>query len=195
MSGRDIYLDKLTSLSCSVACSAIHRATHPTTEPPTPKEVIPPPPPKQTVPQPGTVSAAGYKGPFATLADSSELKLLFERYPRLLSELEHIYKATQPPGPESERGGGKGGRGGYKARGGGGRGSHTWNQDRGTQDGLRRLTRARDVRGMEGEGVREFSKLVLQIIAEEEGDGRVDVDREMAEENARIISQLLNGEM
>jgi len=58
------------------------------------------------------------------------------------------------------------------------------------------LCKAREAYGKDGEAVREYSRLVLKILA---GDGDVDaaeqIQKELAEENARIISQLLNGEI
>lgn len=77
--------------------------------------------------------------------------------------------------------------------------SQPWNSDRGLQNGLRALNRARVAYGKDGEGVREFSKLVLQIVARDAERGGCDasevVQREMEEENARIISMLLNHEI
>lgn len=61
---------------------------------------------------------------------------------------------------------------------------------------MQALIRAREAYGKDGEGVREFSKLVLQILSKDENvDATELVLKELAEANARIISQLLNGEM
>jgi len=145
-----------------------------------------------TAPRPGTVAAAGYKGPFSALDDSKELQMLFKMYPRLASQLEEINAATLPPTPGQENdahsqypnGGSKGFRRSGKEQ--------PWNPDRGLENGVRALCRAREAYGKDGEGVREYSKLILQIVAGEEGIDTI--RKEMEEENVRIISQLLNGE-
>ena len=68
-----------------------------------------------------------------------------------------------------------------------------WNQDRGLQNGIGALRRAREVSGKDGEGVREFSKLILHIIS---GDDKDDtIRKELAEENARIIAALMKGDI
>jgi hypothetical protein len=118
--------------------------------------------------------------------------MLFQMYPRLPSQLEEINAATLPPttgqqvDAQSQYPGG--GSKGFRRP---GKEQH-WNPDRGLENGVRALCRAREAYGKDGEGMREFSKLILQIVAGDEG---VDVIRkEMEEENVRIISQLLNGE-
>ena len=71
-----------------------------------------------------------------------------------------------------------------------------WNQDRGFEGGVNALNRAREAFGKNGEGIREFSKLVLQFVDGNEGTDAAElIQKEMAEENARIIRQLLNGEI
>lgn len=71
-----------------------------------------------------------------------------------------------------------------------------WDQGQGTQNGIKALNRARRAYGKDGEGVREFSKFILQITS---GDNTVHaaalIQKEIAEENARIIEQLLNREL
>jgi hypothetical protein len=151
----------------------------------------------------GTVSAARSKNPFAALEDSKELQALFMMYPRLRSQLRDIYDATQPPAdessdlpgqygnhPQGHRGGGQSRRG----RSGRGRGKGPWNTDRGTQDGIDALRDAKEQYGKGGEGVREFADLVLKLVSM----GGMDIARlvqdEVAEENAKIIAQLLQGD-
>jgi len=172
---------------CSVACSKLHNQTHPALEPP-PKADGPPPEPQPSkgVPRAGTVAAAGYKGPFAALDSSTELQELFRKHPNLRSQLEAINSATLPPveGYGLAQGGSrKGGK------------LEPWNSDRGLQKGVEALSKARNTSGEDGRCIREFSRLVLQLLSGEDGDQAVDViQKNIAEENTRIIEQLLNNE-
>ena len=83
-----------------------------------------------------------------------------------------------------------------------------WTHDRGLERGVRELGRARAECGREGEGVREFSRLVLRVV-EGEGDGSANgekegmerrgdewggVWREEVEESVRAVERLLRGE-
>lgn len=164
--------------SCSVACSNTHKPTHANDPPPTPPQSVPVPAPKN--PRPGPPN------PFAALDDSQELQLLFKQYPRLASQLDAIHTATLPPSEQPSQ---------YQEQ------EHEhprrprrkepWTHDRGLQDGVAALTRARAPYD-EGEGVREFSSLVLRLVG---GDESEVIRRELAEENARIIEALLNGEL
>jgi hypothetical protein len=69
--------------------------------------------------------------------------------------------------------------------------------------GVKALARAREESGMEGEGVREFSALVLRIVegGEVQADGQGDGDaqqviwREEVKESVRVVEKLLNGEL
>lgn len=123
-------------------------------------------------------------------------------YPRLRSQLRDIYIATLPPAEESTgitghyedqtqsyRGRGRG-----KGRGGRGRDRASWNTDRGTQDGIDALCNAKEQYGKGGEGVREYTELVLKLVSMEGVDVARLVQEEVAEENAKIIAQLLNGD-
>ncbi|TVY49630.1 hypothetical protein LOCC1_G000349 [Lachnellula occidentalis] len=177
----------LIDLSCSVACSKLHNQTHPALEP-TPKADKPPPPPQPNkgVPRAGTVAAAGYKGPFAALDSSKELQELFRKHPSLRSQLEDINSATLPPVEGCGFGQGGSRRGGKV---------EPWNSDRGLQKGVQALSKARDTSGEDGRCIREYSRLVLDILSGEEGAQAAEViQKEMAEENTRIIEQLLNNE-
>jgi hypothetical protein len=186
----------LTRPSCSITCSTLHKVTHPAIEsaPEAKPESTPTSHTNGSAPRAGTIAAAGSKGPFAALYDSKELRTLFQMYPHLPSQLDEINTATLPPasglnsGPQLQYS-----RGTEKGR---GRKNEPWNRDRGLENGVQALIRARETYGKDGEGVREFSKLVLQILSRDENvDATELVRKELAEENARIISQLLNGEM
>jgi len=69
-----------------------------------------------------------------------------------------------------------------------------WNSDRGTQEGIDALSRAKLEYGRGGEGVREYANLVLKLVAADGVDVAQLVQDEVAEENAKIIAQLLNGD-
>jgi len=141
------------------------------------------------------VAAAGFKGPFAALDDSKELQTLFKTYPRLPAQLDEINAAMLPPiaGQEVAI---QSQYHGEVPKGKGRRREEPWNRDRGLRNGVQALARARKAYGKDGEGIREFSKLILQIVS---GDESVDatelIQKELAEENARSISQLLKGEV
>ncbi|CAG8971225.1 hypothetical protein HYALB_00001389 [Hymenoscyphus albidus] len=174
---------------CSVACSKIHKPTHPLEPqlPSKPKATVPIV--DSTVPRPGTVAAAGFKGPFAALDNSKELQTLFIKYPRLISQLTKINTATLPHTGEENSSALQGmqKKGGKKEQ---------WNSDRGMQRGLEALRKARDDGDGDGEGVREFSKLILQILSGDEArNTEVLIQKEMQEENARIIKNMLDQEM
>lgn len=122
-------------------------------------------------------------------------------YPRLRSQLREIYTATLPPTDDpaagayggnnpSYRGGGAG-RGGNRAN-----GQHRgpWNTDQGTQDGIDALKEQSEQYGKGGEGIRDYSELVLKLVSLEGVDVAKLVQDEVAEENAKIIAQLLNGD-
>ncbi|PQE08892.1 Zinc finger HIT-type protein [Rutstroemia sp. NJR-2017a BVV2] len=178
---------------CSVNCSTIHKATHPAVEAESSLAVsstneVPPSrvPTSACIPAAGTVAAAGSKGPFAALENSKELKSLFELYPGLNAQLDEINAATLRPLHSQNANNGQ--IHGFRKP----RGMEQWNQDRGMENGIKALQRARSVYGKEGEAVREYSRLVLRILSGEEGCDASDmVQRELDEENARVIQLLL----
>ncbi|RDL39277.1 uncharacterized protein BP5553_03617 [Venustampulla echinocandica] len=177
---------------CSVACSTVHKTTHPADEPAPVASTPIPSPPAETHGRAGTRAAAGSKGPFAPLDNSEELQELFKTYPRLKSHLQNIHNATLPPADDHAP---SFPNGQQKRRGGK---QEAWNQDRGLQNGVKALNRARVAYGKDGEGVREFSKLVLQMVSRDAGgvcDATDIIQKEIEEENARIISMLLNHEI
>ncbi|KAH6682940.1 hypothetical protein B0J14DRAFT_467844 [Halenospora varia] len=170
---------------CSIACSSTHKATHP------PQETVPKPvdksPPKinSRIPQAGTV---GYRGPFCALDESKELQALFKIYPQLKSQLENIYAATLSPteGSQPELSHGHRKKSGK---------ADFWDRDRGLQNGIHALNKLRNTCGEDGEGVREFSRLILQIVSGEENLTAAEaIRKEIDDENARIVSLLLSHE-
>jgi zinc finger HIT domain-containing protein 3 len=193
--------------SCSVACATLHRATHPAVTddaPPTTVKVEPTASNNGVNAKPiaGTLSAAGSPNPFSVLEEAEELQTLFMMYPRLRSQLRDIYTATLPPtdnsttilGQYEEHPQSYGGRSRGRGRSSRGRETGPWNADRGTQDGIDALRTAKDQYGKAGEGVREYAELVLKLVSMEGVDVARLVQEEVAEENAKIIAQLLNGD-
>jgi hypothetical protein len=178
--------------SCSIVCSTLHKATHPAIEPistPKPDPVVAVDI-NRRVPQLGTFAAAGYKGPFERLGESQELRTLFEQYPNLQSQLNEIDEATlRPLNKHDDNQDELSARHGRPKQ----RSQRPWSQDQGVQFGVQALSKARHVFGKDGEGVREFSRLVLQVVS---GDSFIDIraqiQKELADENTRIVSQLLN---
>ncbi|KAM3071504.1 hypothetical protein ACMFMF_007975 [Clarireedia jacksonii] len=178
---------------CSVSCSTVHKATHPAVEAESSSAVSPinevTPLRAQTsafIPLAGTVAGSASKGPFAALENSRELESLFELYPSLHAQLEEINAAMHRP-LDNQNTNNRQTYGFRKPK-----GIEQWDQDRGMENGMKALQRARSVYGKEGEAVREYSKLVLRILSSEEGSGASEiVQREVDEENARVIQQLL----
>ncbi|KAG9229603.1 hypothetical protein BJ875DRAFT_387012 [Amylocarpus encephaloides] len=174
---------------CSIPCVKIHKVNHPISEtppsPPVDKDEAPVSNP--IPPRPGTVSATGYKGPFAALDDSQELKLLFEKYPSLSAQLNTINTATLPPVAGDtefpQRDPRKNGK------------SEPWTTDRGLQKGIEAMNRARADGSKDGQAVREYYRLVLRILSGEGTVGAAEViQQEIEDENLRIISGLLERE-
>ncbi|RDW75595.1 hypothetical protein BP5796_06416 [Coleophoma crateriformis] len=172
---------------CSVTCSTKHRASHPAidTTPAATPELLP----AANSNRPSANASAGTKGyrdPFTALDDSEQLKELFKMFPNLSKQLNEVYSATLPPLDTDEPIGLAVGN--YKK----GPRREVWNRDKGTQNGIQALCRARETYGRDGEGVREFSRLVLQIVSGEDNNAAVElIEKEIAEENAKIIQQLL----
>jgi len=146
----------------------------------------------------GTVAAARSKGPFAALDDSLELfKELFRQYPRLSQQLLEIESASQRPATEEEavaqldlinQYSFEKGKGGVKVR--------PWDQNRGNDSGVQALRNARRVYGKDGEGVRQYGELILQILnrANTVDDAVETIEQERRDEDARVINELLQVE-
>ena len=146
----------------------------------------------------GTVAAAKAKGPFAALDDSLELfQELFKQYPRLPQQLLEIESASQRPITEEEAVAQldlitqytfEKGKGAVKNR--------PWDQNRGNDSGVQALRNARRVYGKDGEGVRQYGELVLQLLNRANAvDEAVDsIEQERRDEDARVINELLQVE-
>jgi len=72
-----------------------------------------------------------------------------------------------------------------------------WTAERGLERGREALLKARNEDGVDGESVREYSRLVLQVLAREEGVSMTTtteeaIQKEVKDENTRIVERLLN---
>ena len=179
-----------------------------------------PPKPKNSIEEirvdrrPGIVRGSIGQNPFSVLQNTAELKSLFLTYPRLKSQLREIYSATLPvsddqasarqfSGPYQQqfhksyldqydnRGRGRGRiRGGHN----GTVNKGPWTPDQGVQNGIDAFCRAREDDGKDGEGVREYADLVMKLVTYDGSDVEKMVHDEVAEDNARLIAQLLSGD-
>lgn len=177
----------LTVSSCSVACNRTHRENHP----PDPE----PEPPSEPSRQPSN-SGPGIdllpsdpSDPFRALETSNKLRLLFEKYPNLPSQLLQIHAATLPP-PESTS---------TKAAipasllKGLPPPKETWNHDMGVQNGKEALRKARRAHGEDGDAVREYSELILHLMETSNSDADVGnlLREELAKEDTKLIGRLM----
>lgn len=116
--------------------------------------------------------------------NSKELQLLFQTYPKLPALLDEINTATLRPLEELDHL--------PQTRYSKEKREQPWTYDRGLEKGREALNRLRDT----DEGVNEYSTLVLQILSGEAGISAAElVDKELKEENAKIIEALLQGEL
>jgi hypothetical protein len=117
------------------------------------------------------------------LDDSKDLQLLFKTYPKLPALLDQINTATLRPLEELD----DLPQNVYSK----GKKEQSWTYDRGLEKGREALNRLRD----KDEGVREYSTLVLQILSGDAGISAAQlVEKELKEENTKIIEALLQGE-
>lgn len=112
--------------------------------------------------------------------------MLFKLYPRLPTLLDEIHNTTLQPLPgDNDTNGYKNGR----------RKEEQWNSDRGLAKGVQALNKARNSDGKDGESLREYSRLVLQILAaDDEVSAAEQLQREVAEADRRFVKELLEGE-
>jgi hypothetical protein len=109
--------------------------------------------------------------------------MLFKSYPRLAHQLDEINAATLPSmGGENS-----------STRSQNVRGKRQWNPDQGVDNGLKALQRARN--GKDGEGVKEFSAFVIRLVSKGSTVDPDTLQKEKEEEDAQIVSQLLNGDL
>ncbi|KAI9722175.1 MAG: hypothetical protein M1828_004858 [Chrysothrix sp. TS-e1954] len=136
---------------------------------------------------PSKIPSTTTKSPAETLdalIHSRRLATLLATHPALAHQLQGIYESTLEPDESDWEAASRGFRGGYsrggRGRGRGGRGARSgetrrmgpWTQQRGDEEGLRRIAKAR-AKGEKG-GMGEFVEMVLGTVGgEEEGKGLV----------------------
>lgn len=69
-----------------------------------------------------------------------------------------------------------------------------WNVDQGVQNAIDALSRAKDEPGKDGEGIREYVRLIAKLVSSVGDDVVKVVQDEVAAENARLIQELLDRE-
>lgn len=148
----------------------------PTATLPDPNGLPPKPPP--------VASGVGALGSHPTSGDSSttlsaldslessvELKRLYVQYPKLRNQLSEIYEASNEPSndhsdeytPSRGRGDRYRGRGRIRERGHERGVGASWPPKKRFEAGLDQMRKSRHLRGTDGEGLKEFSKLVVSL--------------------------------
>lgn len=105
------------------------------------------------------------------LETSDDLQTLYDRYPQLRCQLKEFYDATTEPLDDqmddqlisNEHGNRRRGRGGNKGQGRNGRTVGQWSRQKGIKAGLHQLRILRHLKGEDGYGLKEFSKLVANL--------------------------------
>ncbi|EGY15628.1 hypothetical protein VD0002_g9657 [Verticillium dahliae] len=178
---------------CSVPCNKFHRENHP-----------PDSEPASPGPEPTPAAAPAVEGPpnpFRTLSNSDQLRYLFRRYPNLADQLLAIgAKADPPPGeaPPTTFSQVMAARAAAAAASGKHQKKEQWNHDVGIRKGKEALRAARKIEGEAGEGVREYTELVLHLVAQHEaaaaaaGARNVIVDGSSTRQDAELIKRLLD---
>ena len=174
---------KVNDISCSIECYREHQTIHkdelPTYELGRNIHGLPlKPPPAMLVNPPSTKTIAKPlqpESPFETLESSPDLQNMYTLYPKLLAHLREVYVATLGPSPDFQysenRNSGRfsrfdRGRGRVRGKGRGGSGSDgvSWTPEKGRKLALLRIKKFRGYEGEEGNGMREFSRLVTGLV-------------------------------
>lgn len=172
------HIDWLRPQSCSIECYKSHQANH-IDEPclavgqSVPYGLPPRPPPGVASTHASNYRLNGSRPSVEIYSPSSPesftcLQTLYTRYPPLRDQLKEIYEATTEPlddqpndlvfGIErSDRGRGRGRKSGPGRC---GRTAATWSRHKGIKSGIHRLRMLRHLNGEDGDGLREFCKLV-----------------------------------
>lgn len=154
--------------SCSLSCFKEHKPTH-TEAAPAPaapiEPEIPQPPPPAPIPR-----YLKKKTDFSVLATNPKFQELLKTYPALLPALQRVYATTIEPADQDQPRRGRGGRGGFRSRGGRGRGrggrfddhAHKWTPKQGDSDAMRILKgyRGKDEHDKEKQAMAAFVQLV-----------------------------------
>ncbi|KAI1780461.1 hypothetical protein F4818DRAFT_435667 [Hypoxylon cercidicola] len=185
--------------SCSLSCSKEHRNSHPT---PSVKSESESAVDISALPV-GDVPAAPVSDVSSTqerpdvskrsgIADMPEYKALLRKYPNLERLLWDIAVATDPP---SDNGSAHGKHGAMPGSVKGGRKpNQPWTKDMGYENGVEALRRTREAPGDDRDALKEYCELVRQYSAKREYVAATKVRREVAQDDARAISNLLRAE-
>ena len=173
-----LELDRLKPQSCSIECYKIHQTTHADVPSLAATPSIPnglPPKPPASVASIGVLSSlVNGGGPsfgthfLSSLESSADLQTLYTRYPHLQDQLKDIYEAAterlddqlNDQSFSSDRGDRGRARGKNRRRGPDGRTAAPWSRQKGIKTGIHRLRVLRHLKGEDGDGLREFSKIM-----------------------------------
>ena len=174
-------LSKLKIRSCSVECYRSHQSVHAGAPSLVVTQVIlnglPPKPPAAVISTGTSDSQTNVRGSsfeqcsLSILETSDDLYTLYGRYPRLRCQLTEIYDAAIEPLDDqlndqlfsNEHGDRRRGRGGDRGQGREGRTAAKWSRQKGIKSGMHRLRKLRHIKGEDGDGLKEFSKLVASL--------------------------------
>ncbi|KAF9774713.1 hypothetical protein IL306_007259 [Fusarium sp. DS 682] len=160
----------------------LHRENHP----PDP-EAAPAPQstPSESLPK-SLPQQSGPLNPFQALETSEKLRLLFRKYPSLPDQLLKIDAAMLPP-PETKPAIPASLLKGLPPK------QEAWNHDIGIQNGKEALRKARRADGEQGDAIREYSELVLNITNTENASTDVDtiLRQQIAQEDTKLIERLM----
>ncbi|KXJ96872.1 hypothetical protein Micbo1qcDRAFT_229667 [Microdochium bolleyi] len=191
-----------TQRTCSVVCSKKHKETHPVqdNESPHPKT-------GSDVSSQGTkadsgadaaagATAAGKPQKANQLADMPEYQMLMKRYPQLLTQLSGIAAATDPPPSPSSLPDPVATSAASRYT---GKKQEPWTPDIGIQKGMEVLKSARQARGADSEGIREFIELhrlwqARQLEEKQQTASTDEARRKLAQADAQAINVLLQKE-
>lgn len=174
-------LDRLKVQSCSIECHKSHQSFHADVPSLVATQGIPnglPPKPPAAVTSTGTsgskINARGSLSgtcSFSVLEISDDLHTLYGRYPQLRCQLKEIYGAATEPLDDqlsdqmfsNDHDDRRWERGRNRGRGRDGRTAATWSRQKGIKSGVHRLRMLRHLKGEDGDGLKEFSKLVASL--------------------------------
>ena len=129
------------------------------------------------------------------------IRRLFKQYPRLPAQLAEIHSATLRPLDDEEDRAQRlllkqaRDEGDVRVKHSGQERDRKWDPDRGERSGVQALKNARCVYGKDGEGVRLYGELILEILQGDENANAVELmEQQRREEDAKIIRELLQAE-
>ncbi|KID77744.1 Zinc finger, HIT-type, partial [Metarhizium brunneum ARSEF 3297] len=168
---------------CSVACNKIHKENHPPD--PEPQLIAKPENPEPLISS-SPVTLSDPANPFRALDTSEHLQRLFRKYPGLRQQLLDIHAATQPPQEAPDKRIPASLMQGVPKK-------SNWNHDVGIKNGKEALRRARMADGEAGEGIREYTELILHLINKRDDKDEVTamLQQQVSQEDTKLIEQLM----